>query len=158
MAKTSHRKFIAAVAALSILITGFGAAQAQARDYSTERAIAALLGLAVIGSIIANESKAERKTDPVIHKPKVIEARPLPRDLAPRAHGQRKALPAECLREVRTDRGPVRYFAARCMNRTYDFVNRLPARCERQIRTDRGLRQGWGAKCLRGEGYVLARH
>ncbi len=160
MAKTTHRKVIAAIAALSILITGFGAAQAQTqgRDYSTERALAALIGLAVIGSIIARNSSDDRITDPVIRKPRAIEARPLPRDLAPRGHSARRALPARCLREVRTHRGPARYFGARCMTRSYPLVNRLPARCEQRIRTDRGLRQGWSAKCLRRAGYTLARH
>lgn len=160
MAITTHRKFIAAVAALSILITGFGAVQAQAADRNTERALAAILGLAVIGAIIASErdDDRDRQTQKVIRPAPTIQARPLPDDLRPQRHAAgRKALPEQCLRDVRTRDGTARYFGVRCMNQNYRFVNRLPNRCERRIQTNHGVRYGWGARCLRQEGYTLAR-
>lgn len=162
MARFTHRKFISAIAALSILVTGFGAAQAQAGSRDAERALAAIVGLAVIGAIVANNRDDDRhETQRVVRKPPRIEARPLPRDLQPGRHGNhhasRKELPRACMQEVRTNRGVARYFGARCMSRNYKFVNRLPNQCERRIRTDRGERYGWGAKCLRREGYTLAR-
>lgn len=158
MAFTTHKTFIGAVTALSILITGLGAAQAQAGSRDGERALAAILGLAVIGAIIASEREDDdRVTQNVIRRADPIEARPLPRDLRQKRHTSRRALPQRCLRETRTDRGVARYFGARCMSRNYDFVNRLPDRCERRIRTGHGVRYGWGAQCLRGEGYTLAR-
>lgn len=158
MAKPRHHRFIGTIAALSILITAFGAAQVQARDRSAEQALAAILGLAVIGAIIAKQSDSAPKVDKVVPRPKPIEARPLPRDLH-RKHGSaRRALPQQCLREFRTKRGPTRVFGVRCMDRHYDYVSRLPKHCERRMRTDRGVRYGWGARCLRSEGYRVARH
>ena len=158
MATTTHRKFISAVAALSILITGFGAAQAQAGDRDAERALAAILGLAVIGAIIANDRDDDRReTQKVIRRAPVIDARPLPRDLRHKQQASRRELSARCLREVRTRDGVARYYGARCMSKNYNFVNRLPDRCERRIRTNNGTRYGWSARCLRREGYTLAR-
>lgn len=174
MAKPRHHRFIGTIAALSILITAFGAAQVQARDRSTEQALAAILGLAVIGAIIAKQSDSVPKVEKVVPRPKPIEARPLPRDLSRdlhrdlprnqsrdlhRKHGSaRQALPQQCLREISTKRGPARVFGVRCMDRNYGYVSRLPKHCERRMRTDRGVRYGWEARCLRSEGYRVARH
>jgi hypothetical protein len=164
MAKFTHRTFISVVAALSILITGISAVQAQAGSRDTERALAAIIGLAVLGAIVAKnrERDERRETQKVIRQPDRIEARPLPRDLQAhkKSHGKhkdRRALPRECLFEARTDRGIAQYYGARCLSRNYAYVNRLPDRCERRIRTDRGVRYGWSARCLSREGYTLAR-
>lgn len=58
-----HRKFIALVAATSIAITALGALPAAAGERDTARAIAAIVGLAVIGKVIhdRNKKKKERR-------------------------------------------------------------------------------------------------
>ena len=164
MTKPVHPKIIGAIAGLSILITLLSAAQGQARDYTAERAIAAILGLAVVGTIIAKHSDGspkakpkERVVAPIAKAPTGVKPRPLPKDLRHTTRAQRRALPPRCLRETRTERGVAQYYGARCLSRHYDAVNRLPDRCERRIRTDRGVRYGWSARCLRREGYTLAR-
>jgi len=163
MAIPYHTKFISLIAAISIGITALGASQAEAGNRDTERALAALLGLAVIGAVIADERKKDRRREKAkvatrskpVPKPPVIDARPLPDDL--RRVSRNRLLPERCLRFVETGRGQARYFGARCMNRNFKHVNKLPRSCERRIRTDRGIRYGWGARCLRREGYTLAR-
>lgn len=150
-----HKKFISAIAAISILITGVSASQAEAGQYDAERAIAAILGLAVIGAIIAEDRKDDRRDNAVTRHTPQIQARPLPRDVKRKA--SRRALPQKCLRSVETRRGSARYFGLRCMEKTFRHVGRLPQACERRIRTDRGVRYGWGARCLRQNGYTIAR-
>ncbi|MEM6758043.1 MAG: hypothetical protein AAF601_01050 [Pseudomonadota bacterium] len=139
-----HRRFIALITATSIAITGFSAAPARANDEAA--AIAALLGLAVIGAVIADRRKDKRV---VVHpKPPV---RPLP----PRVN--RKLLPQHCLRSFQTNNGPRRIFGQRCLSRNYQYARSLPSQCHRQFWTDQGWRAGFGARCLRREGYQLAR-
>jgi hypothetical protein len=168
MSVKANRKFISVIAAVSIGVTSLIAAPARAGQYDTERAIAALLGLAVIGAIVADDRKDRRKRNDAvtrhsnqgvhdglrnghIRRTPTLEARPLPNRVS------RKLLPQRCLRSFETDRGRARVFGARCMDRHYDFVRDLPARCERRIRTDRGVRYGYSARCLDRYGYQLAR-
>ena len=195
MANQLHKKFIGGVAAAAIAITSISAATtAQAGDRDTEKALAALLGLAVIGAVIADKKKDDRavtstRDGRVYHTHRngtqhshrggaerhrhgygnghgqvifdrhghrhghvtTVRPRPLPRRV------ERPALPQECLRQFRTDRGPWRIYTQRCMNRSYKQVNALPRACERVVRTDRGRRVGWGAQCLHERGYRMAR-
>ena len=158
-----HRKFIATVAAASILITGFAAAPAHANQEDVGRALAALLGVAIVGAVI-HENKKNRKqrahVQPAprhnVHKPvqkqRHVKPRPLPRRVS------EHLLPGRCLRSFETRRGTARIFGERCLERHYSFTHRLPQHCERRIRTDRGPRFGFGARCLRKQGYKLARH
>jgi hypothetical protein len=152
MPTTLHRKFIAGVVILSISITSLAAAPARADD-DTKRAIAAILGLAILGAAIS-ESRKDRKTvaKPVPRPGKVVPPRPLPDRVS------RKLLPQQCLRSFPVDRGYMSAFGQRCLHHHYAFTNRLPARCYSQIRTDWGLRGVYRAHCLRREGFQLARH
>ncbi|MEO0669424.1 MAG: hypothetical protein AAFZ99_16050 [Pseudomonadota bacterium] len=140
-------RFISAIAALAIVVTGFSAAPARAGDDEAAAAIAALLGLAVIGAVIADKRK-DKKERVVVHPKR-------PKPLPPRV--SRKLLPQHCLRSFHTDRGQRRIFGQRCLHRNYGFVNSLPRQCHREFYTDRGWRQGYGARCLNRHGYQLAR-
>lgn len=151
MAIAIHRKFIAGVTALGILVTAFGAAPARAGDYDTERAIAALLGLAVIGAIVADRRKDDNAHVATRSHPPAIQPRPLPRRV------KRAALPDRCLRQFQTQRGARNFYGARCLQRNYVQAHRLPGACVRQVRTQRGLRNAYSARCLRREGYQVAR-
>jgi hypothetical protein len=158
-----HRKFIATVAAVSILITGFAAAPARAGQDDIGRALAALLGIAIVGAVIHDKKKDKKKAARAqqqqrhkVHKPvqkkRHVKPRPLPR------RASEHLLPGRCLRSFETHRGTARIFGERCLQRHYSFTNRLPQHCERRVRTDRGPRFGFGARCLRKQGYKLARH
>jgi hypothetical protein len=162
-----HRKFIAVIATTAVLITGVSASQVQAGEHDTERALAALLGLAVIGAIIADNKKdddryRERVTrhDPVIRTdrvqrrdrvirrdPQIIEPRPLPRRVS------KRALPSKCLRTLRTQRGDRQVLGARCVQRNYRHVNRLPSNCRRSVGTRDGVRNFWSTRCLSKNGF-----
>ncbi len=155
-----HRKFIAAIAAASIFITGISAAPVRAGDDDVARALAAIVGLAIVGAAI-NEARDDRKkkasvTRKKVHKhhqvkkPHHIHPRPLPH------RARRNLLPGECLYSFDTYEGPARVFGARCLERNYRYVNSLPQSCLRRVWTDRGTRYGYGARCLRRQGYQLA--
>lgn len=159
-----HSKFIATVTAASIFITGFAAAPARANQEDVGRALAALLGVAIIGAVI-HDSKKDKKAQARVHKQprqqvhtpvkkkSKVKARPLPRRVS------EHLLPGRCLRSFKTRRGDMtRMFGRQCLNQSYGFTNRLPQHCERRVRTNRGMRVGFGVRCLRNQGYKLARH
>lgn len=142
-----QKRFIATIAAIAIAVTSFSAVPARAGDDEAAAAIAAILGLAVIGAVIADKRKDKKKV--TVKEPRH------PRPLPPRVG--RKILPQQCLRSFRTDRGAARIFGQRCLQRHYKHVHSLPQRCHREVYTDRGWRQGFGARCLNHYGYQLAR-
>ena len=172
-----NSRFVGAVTAAAVTLTTFTAAPAFADDERTARAIAAILGLAVVGKIIHDNNKDRDhvtrhvyKEPPKAKKKQVkkqkvqtyqqprrankqryqngsIYAKPLPSRVS------RKTLPQHCLRSFQTRRGYVRMLPRRCLERNYDFVNRLPQHCGIRVRTDRGPRMGYAARCLRQNGY-----
>ncbi len=157
-----HRKFIATIAAASILITSFAAAPARANQDDLGRALAALLGVAIVGTVIHEKKKKKKQQVHVqpapchkIYKPiqkrRHVEPHPLPRRVS------EHLLPGRCLRSFEARRGNARIFGERCLERYYGFTHRLPQHCERRIRTDRVPRFGFGARCLRKHGYKLTR-
>ena len=170
-----YRKFIATIAAASIALTALGASPAFAGEKETARAIAAILGLAVVGKLIhdKNERKKERREEvsrgyhnPQPSKPHRPEYRapsytppayhtPKPRPLPDRVN--RNLLPQQCFQSFDTRRGKVRMFPSRCLERHYTYAYRLPPQCEYIFDTPRGNRRGYEARCLRDKGYRLAR-
>lgn len=156
-----QKNFIATVAAVAIAITGLSAAPVRAGDNERAAALAAILGLALVGALVVDrksdkkkKAKAKKKVEQY-RSDRIYRTHPRPRTLPPRV--TRKLLPQECLRSFRTDRGQARVFGQRCLNRHYDHVRSLPDKCHREFYTDRGWRQGFGARCLNRHGYQLAR-
>ncbi|MEO0402761.1 MAG: hypothetical protein AAF214_10335 [Pseudomonadota bacterium] len=153
-----HRQFITTIAAASIAITGFSAAPARAGDQDVGAALAAILGLAIVGAVIKDKHD-NRKARQQVHTPQHVapvtrhkpQVKPLPNRV------NRKLLPQNCLYTLSTHRGPARVFGQRCLNQNYRHVNSLPRACHRQLNTQRGLRQGYSAHCLNQHGYQLAR-
>lgn len=171
-----YRKFIATVTAASIALTALGATTAKAGEYDNARAIAAILGLAVVGKIIydKHQDRKDQGREVSRHAPAPVyeharpshkqykqrnnyrshqpEARPLPH------RASRKLLPGQCLRSFETRRrGTVRMFGNRCLQRNFDYAQRLPQHCQTRVRTPNGKRHGYEARCLRDAGYRLAR-
>jgi hypothetical protein len=174
--RSLHRKFIAFVAGLSIAITGFSAVPAAADQDDTARALAAILGIAIVGAAIHDARKdkeqvtrhdsyrpAQRRDSyrPAPRRDDRHHARPgyghvQPRPLPPRADN-RKLLPQACLQTFQTRRGQVNGFGEQCLSRNYSFTNRLPQDCALRVRTRHGHGRGYEARCLRQYGYKLAR-
>lgn len=158
-----YRKFIATVTAASLALTALGTTPAVADRYQTERALAAILGLAVVGAIV-HENRKDKKKQVTQHTPRAVQDAPnyrppvyppQPRPLPQRAN--RKLLPQQCLRSFDTRDGRARFFGQRCLNRHYQFAHRLPRQCQYVFRTNRGDRRGYEARCLRDRGFRLAR-
>lgn len=157
-----YRRFIATIIAASIAITAFGAVPARADDRDVARALAAILGLAVVGKIIHDNKKdkeravARQRAAPVYQPPRVrqryIEPRPLPRHVR-----NNKLLPKQCFRSYDTRRGTVHMFGRKCLNNNFRHVNSLPQHCKVRVNTFNGNRTGYQARCLRDAGYRLAR-
>ncbi len=155
-----HKQFIATIAAIAIAVTGLSAAPARAGDDDVGRAVAALLGLAIVGAVIADQRRDDKARVHVdrtynhghIHRQPIHKPRPLP----PRVN--RKLLPQQCLHSFRTTGGKsARIFGAGCLNQTYAHVRSLPRECVRHLNSRSGKRHGYSARCLSGHGYQLAR-
>ena len=175
MPRSRHTRIIAAIAGAAIFLTAVGAAQADSHkrgNYAQNQAIAAILGLAVVGALVANKHKDRKKAHtstksapPPVHVPHKPQAHKLepkhygrapahlkPRPLPPRA--RRHALPSHCIRYF----GERQVFSARCLNRHYPQAHALPNACRREIWTDRGPRHVLGKRCLRHNGFQIAQH
>lgn len=158
-----YRKFIATISAAAIAITATGATPAFADDRDAARAIAAILGLAVVGKIIHDKNKRKdhahhhqspprkKAHQPPRYNQGDLHPRPLPRRV------DRKLLPGKCLRSYRTTHGKTRMFGRKCLRNNYNHVRSLPRHCLYVFDTPRGDRRGYEARCLRREGYRLAR-
>jgi hypothetical protein len=153
-----HRKFIAAVAAAALAITGLSAVPARADVNDTAKIIAGIAALALIAKAIedSNDRKAARQQR-YTHRPVQqhyyqpgLKPRPLPHQVA------RPGLPDHCLFTAQTAQGPAHVFGARCLQRNYVQANTLPEACAQQAWTDRGQRWVYNAACLRNQGYRLA--
>ena len=140
-----------------------GAAPARADDKDVARALAAILGIAVVGKIIHDKKKAKERavtrhdTTPTYHAPRTyhqphVQPRPLPRHVR-----NNKLLPKQCFRSYDTRKGTVRMFGRRCLENNFRHANRLPQHCKVRIKTHAGKRTGFQARCLRDAGYRLAR-
>ncbi|MGB7242433.1 MAG: hypothetical protein WBC93_10145 [Sulfitobacter sp.] len=161
MTRNAHRKFIAAIVSTAMLVTGISAAPARADTDDLAKALAAIVGVAIIGSAINNrkhrkeDAQRARQAAPVqrryVDPGYRVQPRPLPRRVA------RKLLPGQCLRTFNTRRGTLSVFGERCLQNNYRHVNRLPSNCYRTVRTRNGQRRGYEAQCLRSSGYKLAR-
>ena len=164
-----YRKFIATISAAAIALTAIGSAPAFADQDRTAQAIAAILGLAGVGTLSHEKRKDLKKQHnsdqpaPVHNPPKAYGQRydppiwnqPRPQPLPDRVN--RKLLPKQCFRSLDTRHGKVRMFSQRCLNRHYDYAHRLPRACHYKFRTYDGHRRGYEARCLRDRGYRLAR-
>lgn len=171
------RKFISTLCAAAVAVTSFSAAPAYAdRDDDIARALAAVLGVAILGKIIHESKKDDkghvtRRYDPKPeyrpHKPRRVERdtyrvqpRDLPRRVQRNTHRRvdRKLLPGQCLRSFESRRGGrVVMMGRKCLENNYRFAHRLPQKCAQRVRTHNGKRSGYDARCLRLNGYRLTR-
>ncbi|WP_417722418.1 hypothetical protein [Salipiger sp.] len=159
------RKFIAAVLAVSLSVTGFAAAPARADNKDTARALAAAATLFIIGSALADN--AGRATVRVGSQPQL--PRPYtPRDAwrdqrLPRVVGRapqqppraRVTLPRSCMLEVRG--GSMRYvMGERCLERSGVRLHDLPRSCRTDVMTRQGRARAYVAGCLQNAGFTIS--
>jgi hypothetical protein len=182
MRYTFSSRFIGTVTAAALAVTAITAAPAYAdRDDRAARAIATILGLAVVGAII-NDNRHDKKArrnehvQPVrkkhanivrkqhnngyVQRRQQVQPKSLPKRVQRKSQPSRvnqKLLPQRCFNSVNTRRGQVHMFGRRCLERNYRAVNRLPQQCFQRVRTSQGTRTGFDARCLRQNGYRLAR-
>lgn len=156
-----HRLFGTVTAAV-IALTAFTAVPVYADDERAARAIATILGLAVVGKII-HDARKDRRNDHSVAPVKTYtydnhanRPRHQPQNKKARRLDQ-KQLPQQCFRNFQTRQGTVQMFARRCLERNYRYVNRMPQSCAQRVRTLQGNRSGFDARCLRRNGYRLAR-
>ncbi|KIN63102.1 hypothetical protein Z946_1965 [Sulfitobacter noctilucicola] len=174
-----YRRFISTIAAASIALTALGSTSAFAGERERANALAAILGVAVVGALIHQNRKKDKRhvevqrpapsyappkhKQPVYKTPKHVKPthkvpvyqQPKPRPLPQRVN--RKLLPQQCFRTYQTRKGRVAMFAEGCLRRNFTAARHLPNQCQYVFRTPEGNRRGYEARCLRDQGYRLAR-
>lgn len=153
-----HKKFIAGVVSLSVLITTGAAAPARADEDDVGRALAAILGIAIIGAAIADRNDDDDDDDRRVVRRQNVYPQPYVHPKRRTDVSNRRILPQQCLRTFQVDRGRMPAFGRRCLQRNYSYASELPRRCYTEVWTDRGWRGAYRARCLRERGYRLARN
>ena len=157
------RRFIATVVGASLVVTALGALPVRA-DEDLAKALAAIVGIAIVGKVISDKLEDDRK-QPVATRNRTTDDyrfvnRNRTEDVITRWQPQRadrRLLPGDCLRSYKTRGERVRVFGKRCLQRNYEFNRSLPRDCEVAFRINDRKRRGYDARCLRREGYKLAR-
>lgn len=162
------RKFIATVVAAALGVAAFGNSPARA-DEALARALATVVGVAVVGAIIKHQLDDDKKEKSAKRRKRSktvevqrgaqspynisrrYEARPLP------ARVKRKLLPGDCLRSFETRDGRLPVFTKSCLAKNYAYNNSLPGACSVKVRAHKNKYRGYDARCLRRQGYQLAR-
>jgi hypothetical protein len=167
------RKFISAVLAASITVTGLSVQTADAGNRDLERFLVGATALLIIGAAINDSNKSQRQAAPVDepryhgknrhkgHKNKnhanndyYVQPRPLPK------HVSRKLLPARCERTAWTRQGHIQVLAANCLNRNYRDAASMPRQCGGNFKfgnKNRGRRLAYTKQCLVNFGYRIGR-
>ncbi len=127
------RKLISTVVAAALALSTMIATPAAAISTDEARALRIILGIAAVGLIIKeiedNNNDRNRPT-----------------------HSSRsRAIPVQCVFEVRTKRGWRDVVGQRCVERS-GYRRDLPAACGFEIRGDHGRRTVYGVECLRDRG------
>lgn len=158
------RTFISLIAGAAIAVTA-GTAPARADTDDAAAALAAILGLAIVGKVIHDRNKDRHSAPAPTHHvaPKHITRNHVPHHVQPRPLPERakrhKVLPQACFRTFQTRHGQqVRGFGSRCLSRNYQYAHRLPDHCATRVQTRKGWGWAYRARCLRDGGYTLARH
>ena len=157
------RRFIAAVVGASLAVTAIGALPTRA-DEDLATALAAFVGIAIVGKVISDELEKDRKERAETRNRTTDDYRFINRNRTddvitrwqPR-RADRRLLPGDCLRSFETRSGRVRVFGKRCLQRNYEFSRSLPRACEVAFSANDRKRRGYDARCLRRDGYRLAR-
>ncbi|MBE9639298.1 hypothetical protein [Salipiger mangrovisoli] len=170
------RKFIAAVLAASLVVTGFSAAPtraAEAKDVAKVLGGAALVYM--IGKAVSDARAEDRERDrkekekkkaqqaaaqelawrnrdpaPYLPRPYTFEGRPAQAG-QPSHGGPQGVLPASCLRDVRGERGQVMQRA--CLRDAAVRTEALPDRCSKKIRIGKDKERVFSAECLQKAGW-----
>ncbi len=120
--------------------------------------LAALLGLAVVGTIVSNADRSPRHVAPPpnirVDKPR----KPRRHVVDDRWMHPKYRLPNKCLRTFKTQFGKKRYWARNCLNNRYGYVKSLPRACRDTvvIRNKNGIwvpRKIYHPRCLKEAGY-----
>lgn len=160
----THRTFIAVILAAALAVTGMTGTQARAGNDDVAKWIAGAVAIGIIGAVIAEEKKRDRRRDQVVTRQQ---------SHVYGGHGQKKAyghggnqhkhakqdrrrlLPSSCEFRLRTQRGDYRGYGQRCLLQNYAHYNSLPHQCAYRPKGGQG-RVIYGQDCLHKHGYRTA--
>ncbi len=144
------KRLIALTTAAAFALTAATATPAAAWGKSEQQALGAILGIAILGTILNQASNGSAQPAP---RPSYTPSRP-PRDN--RWEERTTWLPASCVRSVRLNSGSRDVISAQCL-RDEGVSARLPSSCAFDIRTDWGTQRVYGTSCLADSGFRVSR-
>lgn len=143
-------RFIAALAALALLLSSV--APAQAIDKEDAQALAIILGTIAIGAAISNNSKKKNSNSSYASRNWRYDD---DYDDDHRHKSQRKrALPASCAYPIGLHGQRRDVMSRRCLA-DHGIDRRLPAECAFTVRDSWGRHDVYGVRCLQRYGYVI---
>ncbi|WP_372837511.1 hypothetical protein [Phaeovulum sp.] len=144
------KRLIALTTAAAFALTAVTATPAAAWGKNEQQALSAIVGLAILGTIInqASNSKAQPAPSRPSHNPAP------PRD--DRWEQRSIWLPGSCVRSVRINSRSRDVVSAQCL-RDEGVTARLPSSCAFDIRTDWGTQRVYGTSCLADSGFRVSR-
>ncbi|NDV99654.1 hypothetical protein [Salipiger sp. PrR002] len=157
------RKFIAAILAGSLVVTGFSAASARAAD---AKDVAKVLGTAAVVYMIGkavSEARADArekdrkkrdKEQAQFHAADPTPYLPRPYQFEPQRPQVRGVLPGTCAREVRGARGEV--MLRSCLRSAAVRTEALPDRCKSDVRVGNDRERAFSVQCLETSGWRVA--
>lgn len=138
------KRLIALTTALAL--TAASATPAAAWGKNEQQFLGAIVGLALLGTLLNEASKGNARPAPP----------PAYRPAPPRWEDRITWLPGTCLRTVRLNSGNRDVLSAQCL-RDEGVRARLPANCAFDVRTDWGTQRVYGTSCLADAGFRVSR-
>lgn len=153
------RKIMTSILAAAVAITSISAVPAQAGNRELGRAIVGITALAIIGTAIANESRAQTSTRHQTYEP--------PKQNTHKAHKKhhynqghhyhkpkhkKRALPGYCRVNYKGKNGWKTGYGVRCTKNNVRRPAALPSDCIRRNYAN-GPRLVYAARCMRKNGY-----
>ncbi len=176
-----HRKFIALIVALAVVVTGVSASQARAQD--NRNLLGGLAALALLGAAVHHYSKDEKKknTRPVTrnvyqehhhhYQPRHTQKVYKKKHKKHHAHKQRHYnqypvrplpkrvarydLPQRCLRTFQNYSSRHPLLGPKCLNKHYKHARSLPHQCKVGFWNGKHVKRAYEPACLRQHGYRI---
>lgn len=146
------RKFIAAIVAGAIAVTGMTSAPAKADNDRLQRFLLGATALVIIGTAVSKNKRDRHVTEPRHRHSQYWHhnSHRHHRSVAPHRHARphRISLPGRCLHRHRTDRGRVTIYGRHCLRANGVHLSNLPRHCKRTVHAYRGTFKGYSPRCI----------
>lgn len=134
-------RIVAAVTAGAIALSAAFSTPAAAWSEKEQNTLTTILAIIAAGAIVKEMGDDNKK----------------PRHTPHREPARARIIPAECVYDVRTNRGPREVVSPSCM-KEYGLARRLPDECAFEVRVKHKTRTVYGPRCLAQHGWRIGQY